>query len=183
MARHTYPSKRSIHSAMPERLSRLKHTLWVSIFLLCLSWQIPALADEPAPAFSLPTDDGAIALSQLQGQVVYVDFWASWCGPCRKSFPWMNDLHSRYEKQGLRIVAINLDTDRSLSARFLEKYPARFIIAYDPQGDVAEAYHVSGMPSSYLIDRQGRIHATHLGFRESDREGLEMEIRALLKQN
>ena len=144
---------------------------------------VPArAADTPAPPFTLPTDHGDISLSQLQGQVVYVDFWASWCGPCRKSFPWMNDLHARYGAQGLKIVAVNLDTERELSAKFLQKYPARFLVAYDPQGAVAETYHVAGMPTSVLIDRQGRLSYIHQGFREDDMPRLEAEIRALLAQ-
>jgi thiol-disulfide isomerase/thioredoxin len=169
---------------MPEgSSSRFSRIAWSLLFLTGLAWQVSVPAAEPAPAFSLATDTGEISLSQLQGQVVYVDFWASWCGPCRKSFPWMNDLHARYGKQGLAIVAINLDTERALSAKFLEKFPASFVVAYDPQGKVAETYRVAGMPTSYLIDRQGRLHATHQGFREDDMPRIEAEIRALLTQH
>ena len=142
-----------------------------------------ARADMSAPPFTLPTDHGEVSLAQLQGQVVYVDFWASWCGPCRKSFPWMNDLHARYGAQGLKIVAVNLDSERQLGAKFLEKYPARFVVAYDPQGAVAETYHVAGMPTAVLIDRQGQLSYIHQGFREEDMPRLEAEIRALLARN
>jgi peroxiredoxin len=152
-----------------------------AIALLCLAFLAPAWANEAAPEFSLPTDQGEISLDALHGQVVYLDFWASWCVPCRKSFPWMNEMTARYKDLGFRIIAVNMDTDRSLIERFLEKYPADFTIAYNPEGDVAESYRVQGMPSSYLIDRQGTIHSTHVGFRDSEKAGIEAEIRALLK--
>jgi cytochrome c biogenesis protein CcmG/thiol:disulfide interchange protein DsbE len=172
-----------VYTAMSEKTSRFRRIAWGLLLVTGLAWHALASAAEPASAFSLPTDTGEISLSQLQGQVVYVDFWASWCVPCRKSFPWMNDLHARYGKQGLTIIAINLDTERGLSAKFLEKYPAQFVVAYDPQGAVAEAYRVAGMPTSYLINRQGQLHSTHQGFREDDMAPLEAEIRALLTQN
>jgi thiol-disulfide isomerase/thioredoxin len=172
---------------MCEYVSRFGRIVPGVLLLLLLAWQAAVPAAEPAqgmaPEFTLPTDRGEISLAQLRGQVVYVDFWASWCGPCRMSFPWMNDMHARYGQQGLAIVAVNLDTERKLSAKFLEKYPASFLVAYDPPGKVAEAYRVAGMPTSYLIDRQGRLHATHQGFREEDMARLEAEIRALLTKD
>ena len=94
-----------------------------------------------APAFSLPTSRGTASLDSLRGRVVWVDFWASWCEPCRKSFP-----------------------TRDAAAAFLADYPAPFTVAYDPSGTTAEAYKVKAMPSSYLIDRGGRITFSHAGF-------------------
>lgn len=173
---------------MRDHASKLRRLAPGALFLLALAWQAappaaePAPAPAPAPEFTLPTDKDKISLSQLRGQVVYVDFWASWCSPCRKSFPWMNDMHARYGTQGLAIVAVNLDTERALSAKFLDKYPASFLVAYDAPGKVAEAYGVAGLPTSFLVDRQGRLHAAHQGFREADMPQLEAEIRALLAQ-
>jgi len=133
-----------------------------------------------APGFLLPTADGQIQLASLQGKLIYLDFWASWCGPCRKSFPWMNTMQSRYGAKGLVIVAINLDKDRRLAERFLAEVPAGFIIAYDATGATAEAYDVMGMPSSYLIDDKGHVRYTHIGFREISKADLESRIKALL---
>jgi thiol-disulfide isomerase/thioredoxin len=135
----------------------------------------------PAPPLILPSEHGQMDLATLKGRVVYLDFWASWCGPCRKSFPWMSDMQARYGSQGLTIVAVNLDQDHALAAKFLAAYPPGFTVAFDPKGATAERYDVKGMPSSYLIDRAGRIQARHIGFREQDAAALEQEIRALLK--
>jgi thiol-disulfide isomerase/thioredoxin len=150
----------------------------VLALVLCLPMQV--FAAVPAPAFELPTASGKIRLDSLKGKVVYVDFWASWCGPCRKSFPWMNRMIQRYENDGLVIVAINLDKSRDLAEKFLRDYPAGFTVAYDPAGDVADEYAVQGMPSAYLIDRQQHIVKEHLGFREADTPALEQDIRRLL---
>jgi len=165
---------------MTTNSSKLKHVFRAALALLCLFSLAPAFAAGAAPDFSLPTDHGKVSLSALKGQVVYVDFWASWCSPCRKSFPWMNEIYSRYKDRGFRIVAVNLDSDREDCDKFLKKIPADFTIAFNPEGNVADAYGVMGMPSSYLIDREGRIHATHMGFRDGDKAGIESEIRALL---
>jgi len=139
-----------------------------------------ALAAETAPNFELPTGNGTLTLDALKGKVVYLDFWASWCPPCRKSFPWMNEMEHRYGRQGLTVVAVNLDKDHELAAKFLNEVPAKFTVAYDPQGKVAENYHVPGMPSSFIIDRNGKIQAMHIGFREEDSMDLEASLRSAL---
>lgn len=135
---------------------------------------------EKAPDIELPTTTGKVSLSSLKGKVVYVDFWATWCAPCRKSFPWMNDMYSRYNNKGFEIIAINLDAQQEMVPEFLKKYPAKFTIALDPKGSVAEQYDVKAMPSSYLIDKQGNIVAKHFGFRSGDKDKLENEIKSLL---
>lgn len=134
-----------------------------------------------APQFTLPTSDTSISLSDLKGKVIYLDFWASWCTPCRKSFPWMNEMQERYGKNGLVVVAINLDKDKTALNKFRKKYPVDFIIAEDPNGDIAKQYKVLGMPSAYLISREGKIINSHIGFREKDKAKLEAKIKALLK--
>ena len=107
-------------------------------------------------------------LGQVEGRVVMVDFWASWCVPCRRSFPWMNDMLSRYESQGLQIIGVNLDKERELAATFLTETPADFDLRYDPEGALAARFGVQAMPSSFLLDAEGNVIATHYGFRFSD---------------
>jgi thiol-disulfide isomerase/thioredoxin len=119
-------------------------------------------------------------LNNAKGKVVYVDFWASWCIPCRKSFPWMNNLAAQYQTQGLIILSINLDHSRVLADEFLAQIPANFPVIYDPKGKIAKKYQLKGMPSSFIINRQGQIVSAHVGFNEEKKSAYEQEIKALL---
>ncbi|HTM58135.1 MAG TPA: TlpA disulfide reductase family protein [Candidatus Udaeobacter sp.] len=137
-------------------------------------------APQVAPAFTLPARDGTVALDSLRGRVVLLDFWASWCEPCKRSFPWMNSLVQRYGARGLSVVAINLDKDRDLADRFVEEHEPAFTIAFDPAGTTAEAYRVAAMPSSYLVGRDGTILSAHLGFDAKKASEFEKQIAAQL---
>jgi cytochrome c biogenesis protein CcmG/thiol:disulfide interchange protein DsbE len=143
---------------------------------------LAAAVGETAPTFALSTAEGAtVALEQLRGRVVYLDFWASWCGPCRRSFPWMNEIQQRYAGKGVTIVAINVDAKREDAERFLRQYPASFTVAYDAAGVTPRAYDVKAMPSSYLIDRNGKIARIEQGFLDEKRDALEDRIRSLVE--
>jgi cytochrome c biogenesis protein CcmG, thiol:disulfide interchange protein DsbE len=143
------------------------------------AWAV--VAGEVAPGFALPTASGeTVALEKLRGRVVYVDFWASWCGPCKRSFPWMNDLQQRYGDKGLSVVAINVDKKRDDATRFLKQTPASFTVVYDEPGATPAAYAVKGMPSSFLIDAKGNIVAVDQGFHDAQKAALEERISALL---
>lgn len=154
--------------------------LALRILLLAWTFNQAAIAADTAPNFVLPTGSGTVSLAALKGKVVYLDFWASWCPPCRKSFPWMSDLQQRYGKLGLAVVAVNVDKTRDLAAKFLSEVPAAFTVAYDPDGKAADSYHVPGMPSSFIIDRTGKIQAIHIGFRNEDIPGIEESLRTAL---
>lgn len=141
----------------------------------------PAIAKQPAPNLTLKKlDDSSFNLSDLKGDVVYVDFWATWCPPCRKSFPWMEQMHQKYSDLGFKVVAISTDVKREVVNQFLEKLTANFIIAHDPTGDSASKFKVEGMPSSYLIDRKGNIRLVHAGFNDKDKSKLEAAIKKLI---
>lgn len=120
-------------------------------------------------------------LSRHEGKVVMVDFWASWCVPCRRSFPWMNRMHDKYTADGLVIIAVNLDRSTDNAARFLAKYPAKFEIVYDPTGVLAKKYRVEVMPSSIIIGRNGEMVERHAGFKLKRQDEYEAIIRATLK--
>ena len=135
---------------------------------------------KPAPALELSTGAKPVRLADLRGRVVYLDFWASWCGPCKQSFPWMNEMQAKYGDKGLTIVGINLDAKREDADKFLVSTPAKFTVAYDPSGKAAEKYQPKGMPTSFLIGADGVVRAVHVGFRDGDREELEREIAAAL---
>jgi cytochrome c biogenesis protein CcmG/thiol:disulfide interchange protein DsbE len=133
-----------------------------------------------APSIRLPAIGGELDLASLKGKVVYLDFWASWCKPCQKSFPWMRELKSTYQDQGLEVVAVNLDKDRALASTFLQDLDVNFVVAFDESGSTASEYQLKGMPSSYLIGRDGKIYASHVGFRDQDKQKLETAIQKLL---
>ncbi|WP_340678488.1 TlpA disulfide reductase family protein [Paraglaciecola sp.] len=157
------------------------YSLIIGIFLLNTSNGYASVDGQAAPDFVINTPQLTGSLTGLQGKVIYVDFWASWCKPCRKSFPWMNDMQAKYPKD-LQIIAINLDAEPELAAAFLAKVPATMPIIYDPQGDIAKAYQLLGMPSSYLIDKKGKLRFAHKGF-FSEKEALyENEISTLLNE-
>jgi len=126
--------------------------------------------------------DTPLDLGGFRGRVVYLDFWASWCGPCRQSFPWMETMKSIYERQGLKIVAVNLDGDRADADKFLKQFHPTFDVRFDPKGELAELYKVQGMPSSVLIDRHGVTRFAHTGFRPVDGETYEAQLRELLAE-
>lgn len=136
---------------------------------------------EAAPPFTLPNDRGEpLALERLRGQVVYIDFWASWCGPCRRSFPWMNQMQQKYGSRGFTIVAINVDKKRSDAQRFLQQHIAAFALVYDETGATPAAYGVKGMPSSYLVDARGNVAFVETGFFDERKDVLEEKIKTLL---
>ncbi len=129
----------------------------------------------------LAAADSGLNLSSYEGKVVVIDFWASWCVPCRRSFPWMNDMHDKYTADGLVIIAVNLDRSADDAAQFLAKYPAKFEIAYDPTGVLAKKYGVEVMPSSIIIGRNGEMIERHAGFKVKQQDEYEATIRAALK--
>lgn len=134
-----------------------------------------------APPLTLPTASGeTVELAKLGRKVVYVDFWASWCGPCKRSFPWMNEMLSKYREQGLEIVAVNVDKKREDAEKFLSVSPARFTVVYDPSGATPTAWEVQAMPTSYLIDSNGAIVLVEHGFRDERKVDVEAKIRSTL---
>jgi cytochrome c biogenesis protein CcmG, thiol:disulfide interchange protein DsbE len=137
---------------------------------------------QPAPSVKLSGLKDTVDLAALRGRVVYLDFWASWCGPCRVSFPWMNEMQAKYGARGLQIVGVSVDAQRDDADKFLAQVPARFQIAFDPVGDTPKRYAIKGMPTAVLIGADGQVLHRHSGFRESDQQALEAAIVAALKQ-
>lgn len=136
--------------------------------------------DQISSSCALTTLDGKSThnLQELKGKVVYVDFWASWCPPCVKSFPFLNQLNHDMKEQGLHVIGINLDEKVTDAKEFLAKHPVDFSIAADPSKQCAKVFELMAMPTSYLIDRKGTIRHIHQGFRPGETE----ELRALITQ-
>ena len=151
---------------MPRRLSLLALPLLLVLTLFGLS--------------TVASPAHALDLNAYHGKVVYLDFWASWCKPCRQSFPWLADMQQKYGKDGFVVVAVNVDKERALADRFLADVPHPFTIAFDPDGELATRYGIEAMPSSVLIDGNGKVIATHAGFFDHKRDHYEKRIRAAL---
>lgn len=152
---------------------------------LAPDFQLPYLHPAASTEASAPCNtSGAVAptacSAMWRGQWVYLDFWASWCAPCRLSFPWMNQLHREWAPKGLNIVAINLDNQRDKAMQFLQRHPAQFTVLWDAAGHSAKAYDVQAMPMSYLIDPQGRIVSAHRGFTDTLARATEADLRKRL---
>lgn len=162
----------------PSRRAALRGAaLLASIALVPARPVVAAIVGAPAPELVARAEAGPLTLAEHRGRVVWLDFWASWCAPCRLAFPWMNAMQSRYGAHGLQVVAINLDTRAEPARRFLAESPASFLVGFDPAGDTARRYAIKAMPTSVLIGTDGRVLATHAGFRDADREPLEAAIR------
>jgi cytochrome c biogenesis protein CcmG/thiol:disulfide interchange protein DsbE len=151
----------------------------LAVMLLGLSVMTGTAAALAAGA-ALADADAPIDLAAWKGKVVYVDFWASWCVPCRQSFPWMNAMASQYGKDGLVIVGVNMDQNRVDADAFLRQYPASFTVRFDPQGKLAQNFKLRGMPTSALLGRDGKVLLVHEGFRARDAATLEEAIRAAI---
>lgn len=163
-------------------ISFFKHLFIVSL-IACLSGAA-ALAIEPGaklPSFSLNSLNGEkVSTDSLRGKVVYVDFWATWCGPCRKSLPWMDGIQKKYGASGLVILAINEDTTSDAAQKVINDLKPSFKALIDNKGEVAGMFSPPTMPSSFLIDRDGVVRMVHPGFKEAEQEHLEAEISKLV---
>ncbi|MFZ6844642.1 TlpA family protein disulfide reductase [Undibacterium sp. RuTC16W] len=157
-------------------------TILFAFFLLCTHLTLHAAEiGKTAPEAALQGVSTSSKLSDFKGKLVYLDFWASWCGPCKKSFPWMNAMQSKYESQGFKIIAVNVDTDIGDWKNFLATVPANFDIALDPKGITAKLFDIKGMPTSILIGRDGKVIAQHSGFNDETRNRIEKEIQLQLE--
>ena len=163
----------------------LKITCIVTLNLFCSA--LFALEEgDKIPDFDLASiyeGQPNIALSNLEGKTLYIDFWASWCAPCITSLPQYNDLYKTYKQDGLEIIAINVDNPIEDCLDFLIDTPLDFLIPQDPEGDAAELFGVIGMPSSYLISPEGNVELVHMGFRNGDIDIIEEEIKKVLTAN
>jgi thiol-disulfide isomerase/thioredoxin len=149
---------------------RLAH--WPLLVLIALTTATAVRASAAAPVLDLDA---------YRGRVVVVDFWASWCAPCRRSIPWLNQMHARYGDRGLVVIGVNVDKDARDAARFMREVPIEFEVVYDPEGTLAAQYALEGMPSSYVYSRDGELVARHLGFQNVRRPEYEALLSRLLQ--
>jgi len=146
---------------------------------------LAASSSGPAPAFQLSGRGGkTIDLSQFKGQVVMINFWASWCGPCRQEMPLLEDIYKKYKPMGFTMLAVNVEPDSKAADAWLGKLakPVTFPIAYDVDSKVSKLYKVETMPSTVIVDRKGNVRALHRGYKAGDENFYLTQIRTMLKE-
>ena len=156
-------------------------------FALAMVFALPVFATSssgPAPAFQLTGRGGkAIDLSQFKGQVVMINFWATWCGPCRQEMPLLEDIYKKYKPMGFTLVGVNVEPDAKGAEAWLSKQkPVSFPIAFDTDSKVSKMYKVAGMPSTVFVDRKGNIRVMHKGYKPGDENFYLTQIRSMLKE-
>jgi len=164
-------------------MKRLTSKISMLTAVISFSCSVHALElNAVAPEFSLPKLGSTqnSNLSEYRGKVVYIDFWASWCAPCRTSFPLLEKFYQAKKKEGFALVAINMDEDIEAAQRFLELYPANFEILRDAEAQWADTYSVETMPTSFIIDKKGVIRHIHNGFAKDDMVDIEKIVNQLL---
>ncbi|MDQ7050873.1 MAG: TlpA disulfide reductase family protein [Enterobacterales bacterium] len=162
------------------------HFIQVALLVLVLGSVFSTSVDAKkikAPDFTLKSRDGKnVRLSDLRGQVVLLNFWASWCGPCRQEMPILDQLQTKYSQAGFSVLGVNLDAKSAKAIKYLKDTPVNFTVLYDPQGKVSEQYGVQAMPSTVIIDRDGNVRYLHKGFKAGYTEKYHKQIKALLRE-
>jgi peroxiredoxin len=163
-------------------------TQWTKFGLVALTTVFLATAanatgDQPAPTFSLPSRGGAtIDLSQYKGQVVMINFWASWCVPCRQEMPLLESIYKKYKPLGFTLIGVNVEPDQKEAENFLKQTPVSFPVLFDAKSQVSGLYNVQVMPTTVFIDRKGKVRLVHQSY-QPGAENLYMDqIRALIRE-
>jgi len=147
---------------------------------------LPAVAADPsgpAPQFTLGAKGGGtINLAQYKGQVVMINFWASWCGPCRQEMPLLESIYKKYNKLGFTMLGVNVEPDSNAANAWLKETPVSFPILYDTESKVSKLYDVAGMPTSVIIDRAGKVRLIHRSYRPGDENEYLDSIRSLIRE-
>jgi thiol-disulfide isomerase/thioredoxin len=157
-------------------------------FALAAVFALPAFAassSSPAPTFQLSGRGGkTIDLSQFKGQVVMINFWATWCGPCRQEMPILEDIYKKYKPMGFTMLGVNVEPKTGDPEGWLSKLPkpVTFPVAFDVDSKVSKLYNVAGMPTTVFIDRKGNVREVHKGYKPGDEDFYLTQIRSMLKE-
>ncbi len=158
----------------------------IAALLASLALALPALGagqGSPAPGFTLDAKSGQkVSLDQYKGQVVMINFWASWCGPCRQEMPLLENIYKKYGKLGFTMLGVNVEPDSKLADEWLKATPVSFPILYDRDSKVSKLYDVAGMPSTVIIARKGQVRMLHRGYKPGDENEYMDSIRSLVRE-
>jgi thiol-disulfide isomerase/thioredoxin len=157
----------------------------IAAIVAAIAFAMPALAGTggPAPSFTLSSNDGKnVSLAQYQGQVVMINFWASWCGPCRTEMPLLDSIYRKYKPMGFTLIGVNVEPDRTAAEAWLKQTPVTFPVLFDAKSVVSTLYSVPGMPTTVFIDRKGNVRTLHQGYKPGDENEYLDQIRALIRE-
>lgn len=155
----------------------------VCLLLSGVAAALSGLSGQMAPDFVLKSDSGKnLRLSELRGQVVMINFWASWCGPCREEMPLLDELYVRYREAGFAVLGVNMDEDATTAHKMAARLGVSFPVMHDTRHAVSELYEVDAMPATVMVGRDGKVRAVHRGFRDGTAELYQEEVRELLKE-
>ena len=140
-------------------------------------------AQAPAPDFTLKSNNGEnVRLSELRGEVVLINFWASWCGPCRQEMPILSELHDKYKAMGFTVLAVNVEENSSEARKLLKEMPVSFPVLFDNDSTVSKQYDVVAMPSTVLVDRNGNMRYLHKGYKPGLEDTYVEQVRSLIRE-
>ncbi|HSI51381.1 MAG TPA: TlpA disulfide reductase family protein [Ideonella sp.] len=168
---------------LPSSLLRPFALCALSLLLLASLAQAAPTPNAPAPDFTLRTTEGRnLRLQEQRGQVVLLNFWATWCAPCREEMPQLGKLYERYQGAGFQLLGVNVDEDPAAAAALAQKLGVKFPVLLDSAKQVSKLYELNSMPSTVLIDRDGKVRFLHRGYRAGFEQTYDQQIRALLKE-
>jgi peroxiredoxin len=165
------------------KMTLIKRCAMAAIIVASSAFAASGDASGPAPTFTLTTLTGQPGgLSEYKGQVVMVNFWATWCGPCQQEMPLLDQMYKKYKPAGFTLIGVNVDKESPAVKELLARKPVSFPVLLDPANQVSKAYHVDEMPSSVIIDRKGQIRYVHRGYKPGDENDYQDLIRKLIRE-
>ena len=171
------------HKILNHKLRNKCGLMLIAVLALNISALQAEVMNKAAPNFTLKANSGKnIKLSESRGEVVLLNFWASWCGPCRQEMPLLDSLHKKYKDFGFKVMGVNVEEDSKEAIKILKQIKVSFPVLFDTSNKVSELYHVSAMPSTVLIDRDGKMRYLHKGYKKGDEATYKKWVKKLIKE-
>ncbi|BFM17725.1 TlpA disulfide reductase family protein [Maricurvus nonylphenolicus] len=166
----------------PRALNTIRILIVGSALLACLNATAETISGA-APDFTLKSNGGKnLRLSEHRGEVVMINFWASWCGPCRQEMPELDKLHQRYQDAGFTVLGVNVETDTKAANKLLKKIPVTFPVLYDTESTASKLFDVDAMPTTLLVDRNGQLRYLHRGYKPGYEDKYRQQIKELIRE-